>query len=210
MTLAYMRFPIVSKRDPRTGHLFSSARSEARCASHRMRLANGSKTASPKVYLCLSGRSGFSSFGYRDVSHYSCRYFVHATHARTTDAEYNENDSEMEAEVTSSPEPEAIAEIPHENMEVDEEVKEEDIDPSLSDWFRVDKGKALEQQDRKVNEDDSETEPDSENEDVKTEEVDIDEADEGWLEIPPQAVSTAGFLDALMCQLTLKIGCQCT
>lgn len=116
------------------------------------------------------------------------RYFYHATNARMSDAEYMV-DSEMDDEISTSPEPEVAAAISPQRMEIDNELKVEDIDPSLSDWFQVDRDQAAETLNQKYNDDDSETEPDSENEDVKSNEVDIDEPDDDWLEVSPQVVS---------------------
>lgn len=76
-----------------------------------------------------------------------------------------------------------------ESMAVDDttdEKEEEEVDPSLADWFKVEKEETPGRTDFRQNQDDSETEPDSENEDVKDEDADADD----WLDIPSNPVST--------------------
>lgn len=117
------------------------------------------------------------------------RYFYHATDERKDSPEYDLEDQDEEAlEMAESPEPEETAHVEVQSMDVDRDekkAKEEEVDPSIADWFQVTKEKTPERSDPRYN-DDSETEPDSENEDVKDEDEDIDD---DWVDLPPSSVS---------------------
>ena len=137
-----------------------------------------------------------------------CRYFFYATAARSNDEEYDMEESETEGEVVISPEPVGSPEIKDEPMSVEREVKEEedvqptsvkseakeeeDVDPSLAEWFNVE-SKAPEKSSGsgQPTESDSETEVDSENEDVKPDDESYNDLDDDWLNISLIAVSFA-------------------
>lgn len=118
------------------------------------------------------------------------RYFFHATDDRKDSPEYDLEDQDTETpEISESPEPEETQHVEVQSMDVDhdeKETKEEEVDPSIADWFQVMKEKTPERSDRRYNDADSETEPDSENEDVKDEDEDIDD---DWVDLPSGSVS---------------------
>ena len=137
-------------------------------------------------------RSSHSGVLWSLQEHFVPRFFFHATEDRRGDEEYNMDDggsSDTEPEVAAEAEyeamqPEAAAEaseeVKRESPQVKEEVKEEEVDPSLADWFTVNADDAGDESPVKV-ESDSETEPDSENEDVKQEDEDVKfEDDDDW------------------------------
>ncbi|KAF7796329.1 hypothetical protein EIP86_007506 [Pleurotus ostreatoroseus] len=127
------------------------------------------------------------------------KYFFHATEERQDDPEYNleeEDEDVKEQEITASPEPEGTVNEEEQSMDVDAETeadqkaKEEEDDPSIAEWFKVTKEKTPERPDARYNDTDSETEPDSDNEDVKDEGEDIDEPEDDWVDIPSGSVGS--------------------
>ena len=118
---------------------------------------------------------------------FSFRYFFHATNARIATGEYDmdvdEDDSnEPEAEhagpsgTAHSDAEEQPMHLPDEN-EVIPKVKEEEIDPALADWFKVEEEKDSHPPEH-GGEEDSVTEEDSDNADVAGEpegDVDLDD-----------------------------------
>ncbi|KAI0923774.1 DNA ligase (ATP), variant 2 [Taiwanofungus camphoratus] len=89
------------------------------------------------------------------------KYFFHATRARIEDVDYQmEDDSEDEGRMSPTI---SATNKPVESAEEDEQV--EDVDPSMSDWFNI-KDKSSNRLEVQRQETDSETEPDSDNEDV--------------------------------------------
>ncbi len=114
-----------------------------------------------------------------------CRYFFHATIKRMEDEEYNmDDDDDEEIPMVASPTPDSNTEetTPKASSEVDK--MEEDIDPSLADWFKIDEKDIPSKSEVRKEETDSETEPDSDNEDVQDKDVDLEEVDDDWENVP--------------------------
>ena len=94
-----------------------------------------------------------------------------------SDTEPEDEPEETRATDVTPKSEEATPEVKAESPAVKEEVKEEELDPSLAEWFTVDADDARSEAEVKE-ESGSETEPDSENEDVKQEDVEVKDEDE--------------------------------
>ncbi|THG99158.1 hypothetical protein EW026_g3144 [Hermanssonia centrifuga] len=120
-----------------------------------------------------------------DLAPLKKKYFFHATIKRMEDEEYNmDDDDDEEIPMVASPTPDSNTEetTPKASSEVDK--MEEDIDPSLADWFKIDEKDIPSKSEVRKEETDSETEPDSDNEDVQDKDVDLEEADDDWENVP--------------------------
>jgi len=115
------------------------------------------------------------------------RYFFHATDARTATEEYDmdgdEDDSNEPEDEHAGPSGAAHLDAEEQPMQLVEEneaipkVKEEEIDPALADWFKVEEEKDTHPAEH-GGEEDSVTEDDSDNADVAgepEEHVDLDD-----------------------------------
>ncbi|KIM44920.1 hypothetical protein M413DRAFT_442894 [Hebeloma cylindrosporum] len=139
------------------------------------------------------------------------KYFFHATDARIATDEY---DMDVDEDDSNEPGPSGAAHLDVEEepmrlleeKEATPEVKEEEIDPALADWFKVDEKKDAHpaEHDR---EEDSVTEADSDNADVAGEpEEDLDLDD--WLKVKAEDApegSTAASMQAKK-DLDVKMG----
>ncbi|KAF9525150.1 DNA ligase 4 [Crepidotus variabilis] len=147
------------------------------------------------------------------------KYFFHATTARQTTDEYEqdaENEQDEEENMADGPGP---AERDHGDKNEDEDmappkgereitpkIEELDLDPELAEWFKVDDSKQASRgshEDHPIEVgDDSVTEPDSDNEDVKEpEEVDL----EDWFQVKASiAEGTASGTETMKSELSEK------
>ena len=112
------------------------------------------------------------------------RYFFHSTSKRKDDEVYNEGDEGDEGDgdvAMEDDEPtfdfnnDDVDRTTDEMVEADTDSKI-DVDPSLADWFKVDKDEDEDAAEGSVTEDD--TDPEAENDDVKEEDVEDD-----WLKL---------------------------
>ncbi|KAG1735545.1 ATP dependent DNA ligase domain-containing protein [Suillus lakei] len=104
------------------------------------------------------------------------KYFFHATPARQESDDYHQMDADEDQEMTDRiVEEDANLKIPT-TPEGKPKLKEaEDIDPELTDWFQVDAKPAVPED----SETEAESDADSNNDDVKEEDV-----DDEWLQVP--------------------------
>ncbi|GBE86558.1 DNA ligase 4 [Sparassis crispa] len=106
------------------------------------------------------------------------KYFFHATEVRKLSEEYgmeDESEDEHIAVPIASPTPEASTAAEGKELE--------DVDPAMAEWFKVDE-KLLEKQETATLDDGSETEPDSDNEDVRwNEDAVAEELDDDWFNV---------------------------
>ncbi|KAF8159664.1 DNA ligase IV [Crassisporium funariophilum] len=121
------------------------------------------------------------------------KYFFHATNARTATDDYGEvesdDDDDTEAGVSATPNTADTTMAPPPDAEEKEQTpKDEDMDPGLADWFDIGEKKPL--AGHHDVDDDSVTEPDSDNADVldPNDEVDFG-PDDDWHQVSPTPTS---------------------
>ena len=140
---------------------------------------HGSKHASPKARYSLSRRSKkhFALCDYLLIDSV-LRYFFHATETSQSELDYDADtdDSDTEGSETE-PEDEEYQVPPTPAATTSSRVVDESqLDPSLADWFHVESKDA--EADKAVPDDDSETEPESDNMDTLDVDADVEEDDE--------------------------------
>ncbi|KZT65040.1 DNA ligase 4 [Daedalea quercina L-15889] len=131
------------------------------------------------------------------------KYFFHATARRLSSEDYTmDEDTEDAEELPEQPSTSNVAAVPKEEEEDDDKTEDEDEDPELANWFNV-KEKASEKPEVQRPLTDSETEADSDNEDVNRDD-DINAAEDAgddWVDVKPTGPSANSPVDATSSQL---------
>ncbi|KAJ7504480.1 DNA ligase IV [Mycena galericulata] len=111
-------------------------------------------------------------------------YFFHATPTRIESEDYGEGDNEDEIKMDDPEAGPSVVKPEDDEEKIQPEIKAEDVDPALADWFKVEEEKIV----PRGRESDSETENDSDNADVAKEEPEDDLDD--WFKVKPATDET--------------------
>ncbi|KAI0720902.1 DNA ligase 4 [Fomitopsis betulina] len=124
------------------------------------------------------------------------KYLFHATtRRRTVQEKDDDDDDDTEDDEHEQPSTSVATAASIKEEEDDDKTEDEEEDPELSEWFKI-KEKTSKRPEVQIPASDSETEADSDNEDItRNEDVEQDDADD-WVDVKPTDSSASSLVDA--------------